>query len=866
MSIERTLLVLMWTTLRVCGWLLVGLAGIQCPRAGQAQELAEPPSSAAPEVEIIGPPKQMVMVFIRYYRDGNNPTTAKTVGIRHQIESPPARIALEFGTEAARVWVVNPSRQPVHCRLLLDNRVAAEASATGPAAMQVAVGDCPEEPTFRIPRVLLNATEVRWLQQVIECLEGKSSEGLLVAPPLGRVDWPTFDAFTQVVRQRWGQPLPEAYELDGWLSWDGALGTRVLHGSIPLSNHQALRVTLIRSGGKLLDIIPEEVDLPDDWFAGPTSIEPYRLPGELMVYSLLTGDTNKAMELFSPSYRQDIDLEELRSLAGRLRDKYGGDIRQLRFKRSVVGPYDFDIRSRPLWLDYVVEFESDRRCLARVTFMFPCHAHRIARGHLAAVDFAETWQSAAPQRFELARTAVEAIIAASQVEDQQERRSLLTNIPWSRQLALVQDRADATTTICNVLDRTGKIDAEVDWDLWYGDALGGYPFLAGELKAGEQSIVLRVEVLDDGILGVSFHGPTLADSTLLDVHHDRDCRQHFQEFWRRLLSGEVDAAHAMLARSFQDQVAPTKLRELRDAMPLPPAEHLQRIEVDPVGLSNRLDRVFPVMITVTGAAYFDGHPPLTLLAEYRIAEDQTIGLYDFTTAFQLRTPVRDHGAIEKLAKALEDSSGDQLIGMLAPADRERVMPPLTQAFLRELHGNLGPSLALSTHRRRVERIYESGQRTESMEGVIQSADGHHEALLSATLLWDHLQGFQVVSPQPLRSLRHIDPALLVEQVMKRTAKALLNGNREELQYLLVPELRDAETLQKLEKIRAEWIGVHGPWQSYQVEHFVVDDEHNTLTATVRWQFENGTVRSRLDFLADAFAVHLHTLQPLPAHD
>ncbi|RMF42305.1 MAG: hypothetical protein D6753_07900 [Planctomycetota bacterium] len=845
-----------------CGVLLTSLQSVWAAPVPQQDTLPtsdSPQAFIAPVLEINGPVGQTVMVYVRYYQDG---TATRTVGIRHTVDQPNEAIPLDIGVEGIRIWLVNPSRETITLSVRDGDRQLGAEQGGGPAALELAIGSVPAEDAFQVPRVLLNAAEQNIVHRFVQVLRGESSRELLADPPLARIDWPTLDAFAAYARTHFGTPGAQADDLDGWLSWEGELGTRILHGRLEFPAQPQARFSLVVVRHRIIHITFEGLELPDDWFVRPVDASTYIGQAERLTYLLATGRAERALAMFSPSYRDGVELADIQGLVARLKAKYGQDVRQVEFKQTVVGAYDFDLQTRPFYVDHAVQFESDKRCICRVTFMFPCNAKRIARGHLALVDFSETWPSASPELAAMARQAIEQLAVAAQSLAQPDSAvPSLDSLPWSPQLESIVDAAQRDEILCNCLRFLGPMTQSVDWDLWYGNADLPYPFLEGNIEFERAAALVRIDLLDDGMLGITILADRLADSTLRAVAPAPSVREHSRNFWNALIGGDIAAAHDRLAEPFARQLPLERLQGLRDASGITSATHrIANIFIDAPMISNRRQRLFPVMVAACGVIEFEAAAPITVLTEYGLPAG-TPELFDFSTEVEARYPAADDHSPQALVAALADPSGESLLGLLAPPDRAQAVPELTRGFLGKLRAAAEAFPVDLVPPVRVMHVYRPGAFQKRIGGVM--AGGSTEFPFTAHFEFDALKALQVEIPGATGFLDQVDMPAVLQRVVPRTVNYLVTGTRQEWSHVLVAGLQTPETLQRLEKIQAEWRGLWGEYRATRIESMAIDADANGATVDARIEFSGGVIRTRLDFEIDIFTARLSGIAPLP---
>ncbi len=817
------------------------------------------PSFVAPELDIDGPAGQTVMVYVRYYRAGQ---PARTVGIRHTIDDPREKIPLDLGLEGIRIWLVNPSHEKIALTVRDGDRQLGFREGTGPAALELSVGRVPREDAFRVPRVLLDRGEQEIVHKFVQVLRGDTSRPLLAAPPLARVDWPTLDAFAAYVRTHFGTPGPDADDLDGWLSWEGEIGTRILHGRIEFPSQPEARFSLVVLRDRVIQVEHEGLDLPDDWFLRPADASGYVGRAERLTYLLATGRTEPALAMFSPSYREGLKLTDIQGLVDRLKAGYGQDVRRVEFKQTVVGGYDFEVQARPFYVDHAVQFESDKRCICRVTFMFPCSAERIARGHLAMVHFSETWPSASPELAALARRTMEQIdTTARSSAPTGAAPTSMAHLPWSPQIEPIVDAPLRDRILNDCMRYLGPVDLPIDWDLWSGNADLPYPFLEGHVQFAHGAARVRIDLLDDGVLGITILSDRWGDSTLRAVSNGEAVRQHARQFWTELASGDIEAAHSRLAEPFARQLTLAHLGELVDRSGIgSTAQRGVQVFLDGPMISNRPQRLFPVMVATCGVLEIESAPPLTVLNEYRI-DAGVAELFDFSSEVEALYPVADQETPQRLVDALADVSGEALFRWLDPADRAMVVPAITRGFLAKLHASTGAKPSAVIPPAKVIHAYHLGKLQKRVR--CRMACGRTEVPLAAQFEFDALKALQIDIPDATGFLDAVDMPAVIDREVPRAVAGLANGDRREWSRLLVPDLQTPETLDRLEKIQAEWRGLMGEYQSVAIESVTIDADANTVQVDVRIQFSKGYVRAQLDFDVDIFAARLAGIAPLP---
>ncbi|WP_145074958.1 hypothetical protein [Aureliella helgolandensis] len=857
----------------------IGLSGSQTVTYAQTASPTVPPLvrpvelPEEPPVQLIltGTEGQDAIVVANYFRGG---VFVRSVTQHARLSPQGTLVPVELGFTGVRLLITIPTTNAVHAELLYGQQVVDRQSSQEKTVLRMQLGDVPEGQVEAPPRSSLNEAETTFVQAVFNASSQAQSRNIVSPLPIANIDWQTLDSYWLALKDHLG-PLqrssPAVSMLDGWIGWDGELGSRVLSGNVPFERGNC-HFKLMILDDKLVDIEVESPLMPADWFTGPISSEAYVEKSELLLRMLFEGNVTAASLLFSRSYGDEITEAELATLCSTLRDDFGTEIASLDHQDCLFNGLDPASNSYGWSVRHFVQLASGKRCVSNVLFAFTCDADLIGRGELVSIDVRETWPSQAPTQTRLATQALQRILSVSPPEDSEpsaEQPESQQRAPNLQQLlnpdaAQLLDTSTLATQVEHCRQAFGSLTVAPDFALWEVKNLQNFTQASGTFSTSKGEIEGKLDFVNDELIGVSLFSRDYAMSTLNSLNAPTDLPELACEFWRALLRHETAAAYDRLAPTFQQQLTLEQFRGVVLQAGENAAPDTLDVQATTVRISDRLERGAPVMLTVYCVAQYPNEPPLPLACEFRLAGPNSPELLHFTSDLEISFP--EDGALEtqRLLTPFFDANTKGVEALLGSSDNSSIDSEVLTLFLQKLQSLIGepgqlPATASWIH------SYRDGIRTERLQGTIvptqnsptqnssienAAAENTHGANIPFSLSTHNgqLTAFDFYTAE----LAHF---LTTEQALQRSQQRIQDFMSTWLdatdvtpspQASMVWELRTTEVEQKLESMRDRIHNVAGGYIECVLEDAQDAEQDNTFQFRCTVSGVTGDIKLRID--------------------
>ena len=269
---------------------------------------------AQPRVKLAGEEGQLTYLLIRYFDSTDPNTPTDTTYLRSAIDSQKEPIELEFGHAGIRLLLFAPGERPVTATLFDGESVIEQTSASEGQFAEIRYGAVPAKDEFALPRFELNADEQALAREFLDGLEANTLSELIANNPNANIEPVTVRAYVDALKQHLGNCLPANRELDGWMSWQGQLGARVIAGRLLMDNgHCDVQLIVIES--QLYDLIVAAPKMRSDWFQGPDKVDEYRVLSDRLnewMFDPSEDAIAKIRGLFRGAYKTEITVDGLR--------------------------------------------------------------------------------------------------------------------------------------------------------------------------------------------------------------------------------------------------------------------------------------------------------------------------------------------------------------------------------------------------------------------------------------------------------------------------------------------------------------------------------------------------------------------------
>lgn len=790
-----------------------------------------------PYLAVSGPAGQMVAANIHYFQSGQ---LAKTIATRIEIKPDGKPEPLEFGYDGLRILVTVPTVEPVQISLLNGETELVRRESEAVGVVQLELGQVASTEDVELPRTLPNKHERRFLSAFLDAIQASDSRAIVSDFKAANVEWETLDAYLQAVADELGALHSSSRSLDGWLSWEGRMGARVLSNIVRFEKGRC-KFSLMVFEDRLVDVVVEAPKMPEDWFQGPVSIERYVRRSTKLVDLLFAAKIPAAQALFAGQVRETVTEEKLAQLSRTLRSQFGTQVSTVEFKTTSLGNFDSDSQSCDLTVYQAITLDTGKRCIADVRFEFPWGRDAMGRGSLVSIDVRETLQSAQPEIVQLAEQVLRAM-------ERGDGRALTDwihpDLASELDMELLQKRA---TEFSVPLGSSGETP---DWDAWRGKTSRDNSVVMGPINTRNGTTNVQMSMLDRQLLGVNVLTPTASFSTLHLLTDRAEIVDLGTQFWRSLQTGDFGAAHGQLASGFAEQLPLETFAEMIRASSLSNLASDAVIQTDHVRMLGNVERSAPIQFATYSSALLDDGTRLELRCIFHRAADRGLEVIDFSTDFSEQFPVSDVASATRLASALNSEQPIDLVSMLSEADQQDVERRVLGGFLKKMQRRTG-RITPPDHAQMIRR-YIHGQRTEHLSCRLQT-ENVQGASLKATFRDQHLVSFSVSVPGFHYFLDEIEEG---DDVYRTWAQEFCDRwmrDEDQVQLRMVDELRNSQTLQSLKRQRERATGAAGNYMRTEVLEVSVAEDENRVRLNAKIHFERLTLDTWIELSITAFA-------------
>ncbi len=788
-----------------------------------------------PQLLLVGPAGQEVAVAASYYDDGQ---LTKTVAMRLKIRQGKTE-PLEFGHAGLQLAITVPTAQPVTMVLMNGEEELSRLSVKSVGVARLKHGDVGDQPPPIPPRALPDVSEKQVIERFMQCLQSAEARELVSTSPMANIEWETLNAYLRTLQLELGPVVEAMSSPDGWLSWEGRLGARVLSKRLQLEHGQC-QISLMIVDNRLVDVEVDSPEMPDDWFDGPSSIDNYRQRSARLSKLVFEGKVGRVREMLAPPYRKEISDAELQQLSQHLRAQLGSDIQKIDFKGSKLHGGDEQAERPVLSVFHGITLDTDRRCISEVKFVFTSGRNRIGLGELASIDVREAFQSAAP---ELAQIAGETLRIVDGQRDPELDRL------WHPSCRAVLDSKAIEQRLQGLPNDMTGIEVDVDWDRWQAGRNESFAWARGPVSAAGGEVLMRVSFVDDQLFGFALESGNSVLSTFEHVAESDEIAEITGSFWRAIYEDELATAHALLAQGFQQQMPLDAFREL----------------VQSSGLRAVGDKLVVRPVNVRLVSH-PQRPALILTASYcdLLVGDQTLGsvrcilkqreseaiweVIDFSQDFDDQYVTVDRQLVAQLGVALQSGQPSALRALQSKPDQQLGSPELAAAFLRRLHHVAGdiqvPDESL------LRRSYEAGRRNDRITCRLHSAAG--SIPLTAEFRYGRLASFQLDLDGFGGFLSELNDTSVLEQAGLRFVDQW-HSEAGSCLPLMVRELRSESVQNRLRILRGKLVQAAGAYQGSRVLEVSLSNDSQQAQLQVESRYERRTVRIQLELSVNALA-------------
>ncbi|MEC8553809.1 MAG: hypothetical protein VXZ82_02265 [Planctomycetota bacterium] len=817
---------------RVLSILLVGIAS-----SGIAQDF-----SFEPQLKLAGPDGQLVYVIVRYH-NANQP--ARTVHMRLRVGQQPQ--SLEFGHASTRVIVFVPCKQPVTATLLDGEDVLAQTTAADNTCGEMQHGDV--EDSYEPPRFELNGQELGYATGFLSGIAKAELRSSVADSGLENIQPQTLQAYCTALNKHLGK-LKSGPEPEGWFSWEGKLGTRIVAGASEFEKGSC-EFKLVFSQGKLLDVLVSSEQMPDDWFQGPSDPQGFAKRAEELVrlmFSQESDSSEQAQMFFEGSYRKNITVQQIQQLQKKLQEKYGPEIQTIQHLDSFLAPFVPDAKHRS-WDLYHLVVLGGEQCIAQTTFDFSSRSNFVGNGKLASINFRPSWPSVAPQQAKLVE---EFLTNCYQGE---------INLSWFHpSLKDLCDEEKLQSRLEQIADRFEHWSVP-ELATWSADRQGEYSYARGKLRTNQGPVDAQFDFIGDQLLGVTLLSQEAAWSTLDCIRDPSATGRVAHAFWSRIFTGDFYEAHSKLQEEFKEQLPRQRLEQAVSDSDFS-ARSLRRLKVYDQVFTQRVDRSFPATVSVYLVASFRDGSPQTLRCELVQAQGKW-KIVDFSSDFEARLiGVSDLPQLKRLLETLQQGDASNLIEMMAPRLRDTVELPLLEAFFTHL-SSIEEFSASDLENKQPQRNlleYFGGRRFESGEGQLSRRNS--QAKLKATFEFEELVGLAITDPQIADWSSSIGSQHFSQRAETVIYDWLKTGESALLPHLSF-ELHARETSgprkAELSAIAGGWTLSIGSVETVKTQRVQISCKQ-TAEVLLDLKFTNGNAKLRVSFQFDIFSSRIADIE------
>lgn len=817
-----------------------------------------------PQLVLEGPANQVVIAVVRYY-DQSQPSKTVTNRVDLAGDSRRVLVPLEVGHEGARVYLIVPTSREVNVQIIEGGRRLAEESSQERHVIALPIGRVPPD-DYHPPDPFLTEAQQRFVQNFVRVLADPqlSSRGLVSTLPIANVEWQVVDAYCNATVNFLGLPLERQLAstgevLDGWLSWPGSLGSRVLAGPIGFEEGACFfRLMLIDE--EIVDIEVAAPDMPEHWFGGPVSHEQYAEEAEHLTRDLLSGDVATAFARFSARYHDRIKIEDIAELSRTLQGRFLSRLLSVDLLHTQLTEYEAESRTRNFDVLLTLGFEDETQAISQVRFVFPCGADVISKGHLAAVTVRQSWPSAAPQLIEHAQRALHTLLASDTSFSADE---FLQQLHPTAAHAMDANRLAARQAEMHI--RWGALASEPNWLLWKTESVADRLRAVGPIDTGRGQVEAELIFAEGRMVGLTLADNGFAISTLDLSRHEEMLSRQSEMFWEQIYAGRLEEAYQLLVAEFREQLTLAAFREMIAASHVGEKRpQIAEIVTDSVRLSARVDRPLPVLWEYYGQVIFQDGTTNPVRCELRISSAEsevTADLLGFTDDFtaSLAAPADAH--VETILRPFFEGDVEAVLQLFRPEDRERIDRQVLAGFLQALAGELEDAEVPEQARRFIH--YAPGGGFESLQAQIGDAKASFK--FEAELQQGALRSFYFHIPGGFQYAEEIADVDGLESLGQNFLRQWLQQRESaEAASAMVDELQDEGMVRVLTDMRQKLEDVYGPYLVSEMTEWKADAATNRIVTTFEVDFARQTVPFQVSFALNAISGRIVELHQLPA--
>lgn len=627
---------------------------------------------------IEGPELENCEVTFRYFKARQ---IAKAVAIKVTILGGEIEEPIESGFDGVEVFVQSRAT-PVRATLKADDQELAVEQLDKPGSLKVTAGKIGRV-DFKPTEIDPSNTELGVFETWVKAVNSQTTSQALVSDaPEAKIDFQCLDVFGRELHQRIGK-IDLDKSLAGLVAWNETGGTRMLSGVL-YGESGLCGIRLITVRDRLWDVQPNCAELPDLYFAEPLTTEQYVKKAAFLTQLVFSGDAKRAHQLYATQFQEQVKVEQLAKLSETLKQRFGNEIRKMELKKTQLSEYDFAKKSRLLNVDLVLETKTGNRCISRVVYNIATDRTRVGKANLGAINVTQVFNSSHPQAAKVAQELLQGI--GSTIKADQVVASLpaeLASICDMKQLQAMLDRLGA---------QFKDQKPEIDFDLWTVTQYEKNVSASGPFKFGDKDCYAEFQFVDDSkLIGFSFYGPSLAESTMTMFRFPESIAETGKRFWTALLSEQAEAAHAMLDKDFQSQFS---LEDLKKQLAEPEAKpsKFKSVVVDWVRMSNQIARPVELLATVFLTAEFEDGEVTQVACDIAMPEkDAQAIVYDFTNEFEIDFSVAsiptvgsNRDAAVMVIEAFQSDNSEKLLSLINPGRREAIDQASLTAYLKNL--------------------------------------------------------------------------------------------------------------------------------------------------------------------------------------
>lgn len=789
----------------------------------------------ADKLILVGPELENCDVTFRYYKSR---LIAKAISIKVSLIDGRIEEPIEAGFDGIEIFV-QARVAPIKATILSGNTSLAAELMDKPGQLQISSGKIGRV-EYQAEAIDPSKEESALFEAIAKAInDGSSTSSLVPSSSEVEIDYQCLDVFGRALVSRIGRIDVEA-SVSGLIAWQEN-SKRVVAGVLK-GEHGLCNLRLLFAGGKLVDVQPNCPVLPDTYFSEPLDTQAFTQQAEKLTRLLFEGDAKAAHKLYAPKFQLQIKVDQLAKLSETLKQRFGGTLTSVELKRATLLDYDFAQRSHVLQIDHILETDTKSRCISRVVFSIPTDRNRIGKASLGAINVMPIFSSSNPNAAKFAQDVLEGL----------GKPELLERIiaAYPAELAAIADKAELEKLLGRLGAQFGKQPVSIDFDLWHVSQFQDRTQASGELKIGDKDCFAEFQFMGgDRLVGFSFYGPSVAESTMSLFSFPPAVSEKAQAFWSHLLKEEADAAHGMLDKDFQSQFSLEDLKKQLAEPELRPSK-FKEVTVDSVRMSNQVARPADLMATVYLTATFEDGQASQVACDLGLphAEDSSLNVFDFTNEFEIDFPVtqippvvdaNDAGAQVVSAFLAEDST--KLLGLIDPSRQEIVDKVSLAAYFKNLRSIVGNSAEPTSIARTVD--YQVGSKRYRCNFELR-CEGGDSLPVEAWFYQGHLERFVVSHPKINDFVNQMEDKTAVRSRVQKFVTGWF-GEMSEARTFMVSSIQTPAALSALMSLKEQFEGENGKLEKHEITEENEGEQLGELEFVVTLQGERGSKNARI---------------------